>query len=469
MGIFYDKRIDKRYISLCLSMRTKYSVTLRKLASSRNEEIAYGRFLKNPRVEMNQLLNTACFKTAHLNTARDVLLIEDTSTIGLGVNSRGKGFAAIGDGKSNGFYLHPVISVDAANGHVLGLASAQVYERQTEALKVDENARERMLRLKRERCRQLFEKKESYRWYSEIEKSLSYGRTAQSYTVVADREADIYPLMDKLQDQNLGFVIRSSSNRIVNKDKGQTIKELLDQCSIKGSYELNLPSTDKRSAHKAKLSVKWTKADIIRPRSGTGLKELSKKIAVNIIEIKEDCSTVVGKEKPIHWRLLTSHSIESLSDALRVIQYYVYRWIIEQVFRTIKKKGLDVKGVQVKHPESIKKLSAIALITGIEVMQLVQARNLKQGLNIDAVFDNQEQQLIAQLSSKLEGKTDKLKNPNEKDCLAYASWVMARLGGWSGYTSQRPPGPITMLNGLKRFKDLIELTNLINPGLYNDP
>ena len=30
--------------------------------------------------------------------------------------------------------------------------------------------------------------------------------------------------------------------------------------------------------------------------------------------------------------------------------------------------------------------------------------------------------------------------------------VIARLGGWSGYRSQKPPGKTTLVDGLKRFE-----------------
>ena len=41
------------------------------------------------------------------------------------------------------------------------------------------------------------------------------------------------------------------------------------------------------------------------------------------------------------------------------------------------------------------------------------------------------------------------KIPHPKGSLAYAAWVFARLGGWTGYYGK--PGPIVMLRGHTEF------------------
>ena len=74
----------------------------------------------------------------------------------------------------------------------------------------------------------------------------------------------------------------------------------------------------------------------------------------------------------------------------------------------------------------------------------------------DAV-DPADMPALVQLNASLEGPTNKLKNPHDPASLAWLAWIVARLGGWSGYTSKgyRPPGPKTMHHGLLRLDPIL--------------
>ncbi|MDR1232475.1 MAG: hypothetical protein LBK61_13865 [Spirochaetaceae bacterium] len=58
------------------------------------------------------------------------------------------------------------------------------------------------------------------------------------------------------------------------------------------------------------------------------------------------------------------------------------------------------------------------------------------------------------LLPKLEGKTEKQKNPWPSRDLARASWTTGRLGGWKGYKSQHPPGVAALREGLASFRNI---------------
>ncbi len=57
---------------------------------------------------------------------------------------------------------------------------------------------------------------------------------------------------------------------------------------------------------------------------------------------------------------------------------------------------------------------------------------------------------LRELNASLHGRTAKLRNPFDEVSLAWYAWIVARLGGWSGYTSRgyKPPGPKTMHRGM---------------------
>jgi hypothetical protein len=87
-------------------------------------------------------------------------------------------------------------------------------------------------------------------------------------------------------------------------------------------------------------------------------------------------------------------------------------------------------------------------------MQLVQSRDGLNERKLEDVFQQKDFNLLEKLNTKLEGKTEKQKNPHQKNSLAWGSWIIARLGGWMGYSCERPPGPITMKRGLEFFQKI---------------
>jgi hypothetical protein len=66
------------------------------------------------------------------------------------------------------------------------------------------------------------------------------------------------------------------------------------------------------------------------------------------------------------------------------------------------------------------------------------------------LFEPSDQPILEAASARLEGKTARQKNPHPKGSLAFAAWVIARLGGWTGYYGK--PGPRVMREGLNDFQ-----------------
>ena len=67
-------------------------------------------------------------------------------------------------------------------------------------------------------------------------------------------------------------------------------------------------------------------------------------------------------------------------------------------------------------------------------------------------FAPEDRPLLEAVSHSLEGRTERQKNPHPPGSLAFATWVCARLGGWTGYYGK--PGPIVILSGWTEFQSL---------------
>lgn len=458
-SIFGDKRLEKGFINLLHSMQNRHSVFLSELSIDDAQEAQFGRFVNNEKVDPDKLL-TYHWNSSEVDfTDKHLLVISDSSTLTFKVKANREQLGPLaGTQTKEGFEIHPSIILDANHGACYGLGGIDFF--QDERTSNEEEEFQKMER--RKNCWKIpFEEKQSHKWFSSPQKAINNCYGALSYTLIGDRESDIYELMDRTLSQQWNFVYRSRQNRKLNtQQNGSTLYELLEDRKINHIFSIEAKQTTKRTAHRAELALKFSSTSLKRPRN-TKNDLLSKHIPVYVIEVKEMPNTVVDNEPPIHWILLTSHPVENVADALKIIQWYRWRWVIEQCFRTLKLKGLNIESAQLRTYHGLKNLCTLALTAALQIMQLVQAREDRTKDSIEQVFLPQEQKCINALNKKLSGKTEKSKNPHPPETLAFAAWVIARLGGWKGYQNRKPPGPITFVNGLSRFYNILEGCYLI--------
>ena len=122
----------------------------------------------------------------------------------------------------------------------------------------------------------------------------------------------------------------------------------------------------------------------------------------------------------------------------------------------LKNKGYKIEDSQVESGWALRKLCVLLLHNILRVMQMLLAYESEEEQDAKITFQEDEIDCLGKLQKEVDGKTEKLKNKHPPGTLKWATWIIARLGGWSGYTSQRPPGPITLKNGLDRFNDILK-------------
>lgn len=437
VGDFNDLRLKKTCAKLHKRMIDKQDMSLRRLSEDRAEEVSYGRLLGNYRVTTGEMIRNIGAATNERCRGLHVLAIQDTSEINLNSHAgRVKGLGTVGNGTDLGFFIHPLLAVDAKNGSCLGLAHLHLWQR---------------TKPKSPYYRSLpIEQKESIRWIDTAFAGKNCLSAAAMITIVSDRESDIFELFDRVPDERTHILIRACRDRNLVTDQGKTLFPWMDDQHVQGSYVLDLPATRSRSAHKALMHVRYSSVEIERPVHCSD-KTASPHIKLYAIDVREDPSTVIEGEELIHWRLLTTHKVTAMSYACDCIQWYCDRWIVEQLFRTTKSQGLDIESSELESAEKLEKLAVLSVSAAVCVMQMVQSRDGKSARPATDVFCAEEIETLHHIQPTLEGKTEKQMNPYLLFSLAWATWIIARLGGWKGYASERKPGPITICHGLHVF------------------
>jgi hypothetical protein len=198
------------------------------------------------------------------------------------------------------------------------------------------------------------------------------------------------------------------------------------------------------------LAVRSAKVHLQRP-DNVSAQEYPAGVCVYAIEAKE-VNPPLG-QSPMDWRLLTTHEVVCLEQALQVIRWYCWRWRIEQLFVILKRVGLNLEATQLESVEAIQRLSVLALSVAVRTLQLVEGRD-NRAYPASVAFTDEQQQCLTQLETSLQGRTAKQQNPYPPMSLPWATWLVARLGGWSGYCSQHPPGVPTVVHGLRQFESI---------------
>lgn len=421
-------------------LASKQTVSLKRLGGKHSEEMAYGRFLRNEKVDEQGLTKGITNRTVGVVEGKHVLSIQDTSELHYHrhrhriKDPRGLGEA----GRSPlGYFMHPSIVVGSGDGMVYGLSDIHLFHREWHRGTDSSSRKYRPI-----------ESKESYKWIGSSQRSKEVLHLASTVTIVQDRDGDIYETFAIVPDARTHLLIRSKTDR---KTEEGGLYELVGSQAPAVVYELEVDGENKkRRKRRAHMEIRYCRARIKRPANLPAT--YPRHIEITVVEAKEVAATVPPGEEPIEWKLLTTHEIEDFMGAVQVVFWYTLRWLIEELFRLLKRKGFDLESSELETGPGLRKLGILCMQAAIRAMQLRQAREAGCQLPVRVVFDEQEQQCLEELLPVLEGKTAKQKNPHPPNMLSWASWVIGRLGGWSGYASQRPPGVITMKRGLERFE-----------------
>ena len=416
-------------------MLTWGSACVRRLGGGlRPQEVRFGRFLGNSKVTTERLIEGWSEQTAPAAAGRHVLAIQDTSEINFHTTSEHRrGLGEIGKGVGRGVLVHAMLALDADTGSCLGLVAGRIWTRKG--------------RVTIPHDKRPLAQRESERWVCTGVQAKKVLADAAMVTIIGDRESDIYAAWATLPGPNFHLISRTMHDRCLS--DGSSLFAASKRFAVVDTKSIDVPARANRSARSAVLKLRFGKVELRRP-AGKAHRHLPKSVSLTLVEVIEHRPP--NNAARLHWRLLTTHEVPNVAAAWRIVNWYKQRWTIEQLWRLMKLQGLKLEDSQLNTAERLIKLTAIATKAAAIMLQLLQARDGRSAEPASVAFPENEIAVLDVLNTRVEGKTALQKNPHPKHSLAWASWIIARLGGWDGYPSSKPPGPITYKHGLEHFR-----------------
>jgi hypothetical protein len=395
----------------------------------------FRRLLHNRLVTASEMSRHAGNLTGQRVSGRHVVVVQDTSELVLGSRRSRRNYGPVGKGNAAGLLLHASLAIEAGTQALLGLVSMQVWNRDRTELAP--------------RRKRATAAKESQRWIESTQWAGEVLTAAASITMVSDRESDFYELFAQ-RPPSVELVVRACQNRRIEEAEQEApdlLFNFIDTRCEQGRFVMTISAAPGRRERKTEFAVRFAPVDIRRPRHGAD-PTLPETINMTLVDVRE-VSRPEDDGPPVHWRLLTTHAVASVSDARRVIGFYRTRWMIEEFFRTLKTAGFDIEEADMSDPQAMINFAAAATVAAVTIKQLVQARDGNTDQILSDAFEPDDRPILEAVSAKLQGKTERQRNPHPRESLAFASWIIARLGGWTGYYGK--PGPKVMRIGLAAF------------------
>ena len=408
-----------------------------------------------------------------------VLMIHDSTELDYTSKTSLTTLGQIGNGKRRGYICHNSLAVDGERGELLGLANQILHHRRK--VPTGETPKARQQRKDRE----------SRLWVHAVvaigpRSEHSPERSPEhSWIHVADRGGDTFEALETFH-KNGGFLVRSNSNRIVQGGHGEAGSLPLGSLpeahnsAWKDSYSMesfhgqkvklhNYARSLPRQASKT-VRVKYRPADKKGRTRRLMQAERTTEVSIGFAPVRLKPPTrrrgehgddpidawilhvveaqPVPKGTPLEWFLLTDQPVRNAEDALRAIEWYERRWIIEE-FHKAQKTGCCVEKVQFTKEEALKPTIALLSVVSVFLLTLRDLARRPDAAQRKAT-DVVDPMTVEELAKWRQGKK------------AWHAWnvldfVMAlgRLGGHQNRKGDGLPGWITLWRGWQELQAML--------------
>lgn len=438
-----DCRRNKRLVKIAANLAAKPGGTLPQAFPDWAELKAAYRFFGQSGVSFERVL------APHLERTRqscrhpgEYLLIEDTTLLDYTGHPATQELGVIGDGAGRGFELHSTLAVrieswtlaQRPEGVVVGL-----FDQQCRAPRPAPEGETRGQRLSRPRKSQV--------WASAL-KSVGCAAPGSQWIYIADRESDIYEVLQRCGQRGVDFVIRSCQDRRLA-NKTERLSEALAQAPVLGQSTVEIRARAGQPARTAMVELRGARVDVDGPwRPGGWQRPLPD---LGVVEVRERPASE-GVKEPLHWILLTSLPCTTQAQAQRVVGRYTARWWIEEYHKALK-SGAGVEESQLERGDRLESLIAVLAVVAVRLLNAkLLARSRPDSFEAAASFGPP---MLAILEQKLGKPKGGWTNVN-------VIIATARLGGFLARKHDGLPGWQTIWRGWQRLMWMCEGIETLN-------
>ena len=395
------------------SMAATPAVSVPKACNGWGETMAAYRFFDNASVDWRAILEPHWQQTAQRMTTQSVVLcLQDTTELDFN-GQQAKGLGPLSYEAQRGMYVHPTYAVTTAR-EPLGILDAWMWAREPRGGDGQRGG-----------------PKESLRWIEGYERlvELAPNLPTTRLVYVADREADMMPLMARAQDLAcpVDWLVRAAHNRCL--PESEKLWPHTTQGEPLGQIEFALAA---RPGTKARIVRQHLWARRVELRAGK-----NRTVSATCIVAREyDAPDGV---KPIEWRLLTNRVATDAAAVSELIDWYRARWEIEMLFNVLK-NGCRVEQLQLGTIERIERALALYLVVSWRIAHLMRMGRTCPDLAASLFFDPDEIQAAYLLNKALAPPA-----PTLNDVVR----MIARAGGFLARKSDGEPGAKTIWEGLR--------------------
>lgn len=404
-----DKRLNQRLAKIVSAMAEQPSKSIPAACRGWSESKATYRLLEQD-ISWETLFQPHwdC-ALARVREQKTVLCLQDTTELDFN-GRKAEGLGKLNYEARRGLYLHPTLMVTPERLS-LGVVDAWMWARDGQQPKESD----RWL--------------EGFRCVSELKVQLP----DTQLVYVGDREADLFKLYEEhAAAPTIDWLVRGKHDRKLA--DGRKLKEAVAAAPVLGEISFNLPKGRKRKSRPVIQQVRAARVVL-------------KKDNLPITVVMAEEPNPPAGTTPVRWILLSNLTVETLSDAQKLLNWYLCRWEIELFFKVLK-SGCQVEASQLRSRDKLERMLVIKMIVAWRVMYLMRLNGVTPEVSCEVAFERDEWRII--YAAALQKKP-----PKQVPTLREMIHLVASYGGFLGRKGDGEPGIKTLWQGLERCNDIV--------------